>query len=149
MTFGHHISPQEIGMIRIYVKPKDRAARQGASRFRSLLSTRPLYQELVQQAKRAGLLNAVAHHTHYGFSNHGRVQYKDPEIGNPELTMCVEVIGPRARLETFCREHGELLEKKVIVYKTLEHWTVTSDPAGGPLREANTGDTLALRGVPG
>ena len=147
MPFPHHVSPKEIGMIRIYVKPKDRATRQGASRFRAFLSTRPLYQELVQQAKRAGLLNAVAHHTHYGFSNHGRVQFKDVEIGNPELTMCVEVIGPRARLETFCREHGELLEHKVIVYKHLEHWTLTADSVGTTLREEDVSETRELRGT--
>ncbi|HBK09270.1 MAG TPA: chloride channel protein [Acetobacteraceae bacterium] len=135
MPFPHHVKPKEIGMLRIYMKPGERAKRAGASRFRTMMSTQPLYKELVQQAKRAGLMNATAHHTHYGFSNHGHVQATTPEIGNPELTMCVELIGPRARLETFCREHGELLERKVIVYKHLEHWTLAIRAGGAVLQE--------------
>lgn len=145
MPFPHHVKPTEIGMIRIYMKPRDRAKRAGASRFSALLSTRPLYQELVQQAKRAGLMNATAHHTHYGFSNHGHVETATPESSNPELTMCVELIGARDRLETFCREHGELLEHKVIVYKHLEHWTVTAGSDTATLREEDIAPASGLR----
>jgi hypothetical protein len=69
-------------------------------------------------------MNAVAHHTHYGFSNHGALQGREAEMINPHLTMCVELIGPRGELEDFCRRHGDLLANKVIVYKHLEHWSV-------------------------
>ncbi|MFD2032819.1 hypothetical protein ACFSKM_25935 [Ancylobacter dichloromethanicus] len=74
-------------------------------------------------------MNAVAHHTHFGYSNGGKLQDEGVEIANPDLTMCVELIAPRDQLETFCRTHGKLLERKVIVYKHLEHW----DVVGGEL----------------
>jgi len=120
----HHIQQGEIGMLRIYVRPKDRFLQPGQGRLRAAFSHRPLYQELIQQAKRAGLVNAVAHHTHYGFSNGGTVLQHEAEGMNAELTMCVELIGPRATLEAFCRAQGALLTGKVIVYKHLEHWRI-------------------------
>ena len=115
----HKVTPSEIGMIRIYMKPSDKAA--GA---RSFWSRQPLYRELVAQAKRDGIMNAVAHHTHYGYSNHGPIRENGSEISDPHLTMCVELIGQRGELERFCEGHGDLLAGKVIVYKHLEHWSI-------------------------
>lgn len=128
MPPSHAVTPTEIGMVRIYLKPKDRFRAAGAGRLKAAFGGRPLYQELVQQAKRAGLVNAVAHHMHYGFSNHGHVQQREAESINAELTMCIELVAPRAALEAFCQDHGALLAGKVIVYKHLEHWRI--DPAG-------------------
>jgi PII-like signaling protein len=123
MPSSHQVTQTEIGMVRIYMKPKDRF-KAGGGRFKTAFSSRPLYQELVHQAKRAGLVNAVAHHTHYGFSNHQEIQAREAEGINVELTMCVELVASRDQLETFCREHGDLLKDKVIVYKHLEQWKV-------------------------
>ena len=122
MPVPHILTPSDVGMVRIYLKPRDKMPSKGA---RTLWSSRPLYRELVLEAKKAGLMNAVAHHTHYGFSNHGRVEDHKSEIGNPELTMCVEIIGHRDDLETFVRRNGAILRNKVIIYKHLEHWAVS------------------------
>jgi H+/Cl- antiporter ClcA/PII-like signaling protein len=121
MSYPHAVTHREVGMVRIYMKPGDRAKQ---SKLRALLSGKPLYRELVLAAKADGIMNATAHHTHFGFSNHGTVQQDNLESPNPELTMCVELIAPREKLELFCRQHGELLEKKVIVFKSLEHWSI-------------------------
>ena len=143
----HHIQQGEIGMLRIYVRPKDRFVQLGHGRFRAAFSHRPLYQELIQQAKRAGLINAVAHHTHYGFSNGGGVQQFETEGMNPELTMCVELIGPRTTLEDFCRGQGALLAGKVIVYKHLEHWRV--GVGTGLMEEQVSSPKVLVEGDPG
>lgn len=108
-------------MLRIYMAPRDTAEPRKAWK---LWSARPLYRELVVQAKAAGLMNAVAHHTHYGFSNHGPVLDQGAETSNPYLTMCVELIGHRADLELFCQRHAALLSTKVVIYKQLEHWSI-------------------------
>lgn len=121
MSHSHGITHKDIGMIRIYMKPGDRAKQ---SKLKAFLNGKPLYRELVLAAKADGIMNATAHHTHFGFSNHGAVQQDNIELTNPELTMCVEMIAPREKLELFCRRHGEMLEKKVIVYKQLEHWSI-------------------------
>ena len=120
----HKIVPREIGMIRIYIKPSDKRKQPG---LRGILASRPLYRELVDAAKKDGVMNAVAHHTHYGFSNHGRVVGHDPELGNSQLTMCVELIGSKDELDVFCRTHGDLLKDKVIIYKHIEHWNIHGD----------------------
>jgi H+/Cl- antiporter ClcA/PII-like signaling protein len=118
---NHKVVPREIGMIRIYIKPADKRKQPG---LRGFLASRPLYRELVDAAKKDGIMNAVAHHTHYGYSNHGRISAHDPETGNANLTMCVELIAPKEQLDLFCRTHGELLKNKVIIYKHIEHWDI-------------------------
>jgi H+/Cl- antiporter ClcA/PII-like signaling protein len=137
MPDSHHVTPSEIGMIRIYLKPSDKAPRAK----RGFWSGRPLYRELVTQAKADGVMNAVAHHTHYGFSNHGPVRENGAELSDPHLTMCVELIGQRAQLEGFCRRHGDMLGDKVIVYKHLEHWSV--GPAGVSHEDASVTELAA------
>jgi len=121
MPHRHKVKSREIGMIRIYLKPGDRRPTRG---LKARLASRPLYKELIETAKEDGIINAVAHHTHYGYSNHGDVEATNPETGNPALTMCVELVGPEAQLETFCRKHGDMLKNKVIIYKHIEHWEV-------------------------
>lgn len=114
------LSSREIGMVRIYMKPREKMPGKG-----SWFSARPLYRELVMQAKVHGIMNAIAHHTHFGYSNHGKVQDDGFEIPNPELTMCVELISERPTLEDFCKTHSDLLKHKVIIYKHIEHWDVS------------------------
>lgn len=121
MSDTHSVTHTEIGMIRIYMKPADKAVKPAS---RSRWGAKPLYRMLIAQAKVDGIMNAVAHHTHYGYSNHGPVRENGAEVADPHLTMCVELIGQREELERFCRRHGDLLTSKVIVYKHLEHWTV-------------------------
>ncbi|MFN4205433.1 MAG: DUF190 domain-containing protein [Agrobacterium albertimagni] len=117
---SHKLSSREIGMVRIYMKPREKALGTGGW----FGGGRPLYRELVVQAKAAGIMNAVAHRTHFGYSNSGKLQDEGFEIPNPDLTMCVELIADRALLEEFCRTHGALLKNKVIIYKHIEHWDV-------------------------
>jgi H+/Cl- antiporter ClcA/PII-like signaling protein len=143
MPRSHHVTQTDIGMIRIYLKPKERFTKAGTGRLKAAFTSRPLYQELVQQAKRAGLVNAVAHHTHYGFSNHGQVQQREAESINAALTMCVELVAPRSQLEAFCRAHGGLLGDKVIVYKHLEHWTIAAGAASLEGQQVNDGAALS------
>ncbi len=117
----HKVTPRETGMIRIYLKPGDKKRQPG---LRGFLTARPVYRDLVDAAKKDGIINAVAHHTHYGFSNRGAIRSHDPEMGNPDLTMCVELVAPKDQLELFCRTHGELLKDKIVIYKHIEHWDI-------------------------
>ena len=115
-----------IGMLRIYMKPRDKVAGAGSW----LAGRRPLYLELVLQAKAAGILNAISHHTHFGYSNHGKVEDEGGEVLNTSLTMCVELVASRDMLEAFCKTHEHILAGKVITYKHIERWQfVTAEPA--------------------
>ncbi|MEO6846362.1 MAG: DUF190 domain-containing protein [Chthoniobacterales bacterium] len=119
MPHPHKVISKEIGMVRIYLTPKDRRKTSG---LRGILGGTPLYRELIKTAKTDGIINAAAHHTHYGYSKGGKLSASNLETLNPDLTMCVELIGQRQQLELFCRRHGDMLHDKVIVYKHLEHW---------------------------
>lgn len=118
----HSLHSKDIGMVRIYMKPREKMAGKAG-----WFGAKPLYRELVLQAKAAGIINAVAHHTHFGYSNSGKLQDEGFEIPNPDLTMCVEMIAERDVLEAFCRTHAALLKNKVIVYKHLEQWALVNE----------------------
>ncbi|KQZ91801.1 chloride channel protein [Rhizobium sp. Root564] len=122
IVMTHTVSAREFGMVRIYLRPGEKVG--AAKRW---FGGKPLYRELVIQAKAAGIINAVAHHTTFGYSNHGKLQSEGVEIQNPDLTMCVELIAPKQDLETFCRTHGELLRRKVVIYKHIEQWEVLGE----------------------
>jgi H+/Cl- antiporter ClcA/PII-like signaling protein len=116
----HKFTPKEIGMVRIYMKPREKAPRAG----RSIFGSPPLYRALILAAKSAGIMNGVAHHTYFGYSNHGKLQNINLEGPDPDLTMCVELIGHRDQLEAFSRKHGEWLRGKVVIYKQIEQWEI-------------------------
>jgi hypothetical protein len=115
------LTRREAGLIRIYLKPNDLGKTKATGWFRS----RPLlYRDIILAAKAFGITNAHAHHTHFGYSNNGQIQQDIGDLPNPHLTMCVELVCDREKLEAFCREHALLLAEKVIVYKPLERWSV-------------------------
>jgi PII-like signaling protein len=126
MPHRHHVKSREIGQVRIYMTPGERGKSSGNGLKRLLTANPPLYKEIIKAAREDGLLNATAHHTHYGFSGSGKVQDDTMEISNPAMNLCVELIGPRAQLEQFCRKHGTLLRDKVVIYKHMEHWEISA-----------------------
>jgi H+/Cl- antiporter ClcA/PII-like signaling protein len=118
MTHEHHVVSQETGQLRIYLRQGERRPGTG---LRSLFR-KPLYRELVDLAKSEGIANASSHLTHYGYNNHGKAHSEGIEGPNPNLSVCVELIDHREHLERFCRNHVELLQDRIMIYKHLEHW---------------------------
>lgn len=123
MSQRYTVSGSEIGQVRIFMTPGDKKT---VHKIRKLF-TRPLYQEIIDAAKADGIISAVARHAHYGYSGGGAVQSAKHEVPNDRLSLCVELIAPRDALERFCRQHGDLLADKVIVYKHIESWAIRPD----------------------
>ena len=119
MPHRHKVVSREIGQVRIYMTPREARKQKGLMKK---MFARPLYQEIIDAAKADGILNAVAHHTHYGYSGDGRIHSNNHELPNKSLNLCVELIAHRDELEKFCTRHADLLRGKVIVYKHMEHW---------------------------
>lgn len=138
----HHIVTRELGKIRIYLTPRDRAPSTG---FWDRLNAKPVYREIIKAAKQDGLNNAASFMTHFGFSNGGKLQSEGAELPNPNLTMCVELIDHKHKLEEFCRRHGTLLQGKTVVYKHVEHW----DIRGGELVEKDASPDEVIDGQEG
>lgn len=126
MAHRHQVDVREVGQVRIYMMQGERSEKTGKGLKNWLSGSAPLYKEIIKTAKQDGLLNATAHHTHYGFSGKGKVQSGDLEMPNPSMNLYVELIGPRDELELFCRKHGTLLKDKIVLYKHIEHWEISA-----------------------
>jgi len=122
MTPTRYISSNEIGHLCIYLTTKDRMP--PTKGWLSFLPRRSLAQHIINLAKRNGILNATSHSTHYGFTGGGEIETIQPDHGNGRLSMFVELVGEREKLEKFVCIHETLLKDKIIVYKHLEQWTV-------------------------
>jgi PII-like signaling protein len=96
-----------MGLLQIYLRPRDMVPGQ----WHWFWGRRPVYRELVLRAKRAGFLNATAHHTQFGFANRRRIEDQgvaqvcflpiqinsDDDAGTQSVTADVPRIGHRAR----------------------------------------------------
>ena len=120
MPHRYKVTSRDIGQVRIYMTPREKRKGPGMKAFFG----KPLYQEIIDAAKAGGILNALAHHAHYGYTGNGSIQANNQELPNNDLNLCVELIAHRDELEQFCRRHGDLIQGKVIVYKRMEYWDI-------------------------
>ncbi len=118
----HKVVGREVGQLLIYLN----ASIKGRSHtgWRKLLGWTPLYRELIAAAKADGILHATAQNTFHGYSGKQAIQSHNLETSNPRLTLCVELVDTRAKLEAFVKRHGDLLKDRVMVYKHVEHWNL-------------------------
>lgn len=123
MANHHEIAVTEMGKILVYLTPAETVRSEG---LWSKLNPRRVYREIIEAARRDGLLSAVAYTGQRGFAKQGPVHPR--ESGAPEfsLPMCVELVDRKDKLEGFCRNHADLLQGRPIVYKSVEHWSVQS-----------------------
>ncbi len=126
---SHNVHPREIGSLRIYLKPAERAP--SGRGIRRLLGARPLYLELIAAARRGGLMNAMVHHTHHGFSRRGADSTAETGGAGGASMTWVEIVDLKEKLESFCSDHAEALRGKVITYKQIERWEILGGETHG------------------
>jgi PII-like signaling protein len=114
-----HIKTRTLGKLRIYLTPGEKAP---AKRLLHKFFPKKALHEMIVAAKEAGILNANVFHAHLGYSNNRGIRIASLESANDELTVCLELIDEREKLETFFRTHKEILQDKVVVYKPVEFW---------------------------
>ena len=122
MTNSIPLSTKQIGQLRIYIPQGETRRGRG---LLSLFGGRALYYDIIHLAKADGIINAAAHSTHFGYTRGGRIQTAGAEIPNPHLSMCVELIDDREKLEAFCCKHVDVLRDRILVYKQLELWELS------------------------
>jgi len=79
---------------------------------------------IIREAQKDGILNATVHSSHVGLLPEGKIAVRTVEGDNDRLTMVVELIDHRDKLEAFFLKHQALLRGKVIIYKEVEFWDV-------------------------
>jgi PII-like signaling protein len=115
------IKTHKLGKLRIYIATDEKI--KSASLLQKLFP-RNKYRQLIIEAKKDGIMNASVFNTHFGYSNNGRIQQISAETGNAGLTICIELIDDREKLETFFSKHKDMLKGKVVVYKEVEFWDI-------------------------
>ena len=111
-----------LGKLRIYISPADKI-KHGKRSILQKLFPQSAYIHIVQDAKEAGIMNASVYNTHFGFSNHEKVQSYNMESDNSKLTMCVELIDKKEKLESFFIKHKDYLKGKTVIFKEVETWS--------------------------
>lgn len=117
------IETLKLGKLRIYITPADKI-KHGKRSILQKLFPKSAYIHIVQDAKAEGIMNASVYNTHFGFSNNEKVQFYSLEGDNSKLTMCVELVDKREKLESFFLKHLEYLKDKTVIFKEVEIWSV-------------------------
>jgi len=75
-------------------------------------------------AKEDGILNASVFDTHMSFAGENKISQFSYETDNSGLTVCVELIDKKEKLQRFFVKHSDSLRDKVVIYKEVEYWDV-------------------------
>lgn len=113
------IRTQKMGKLRIYLKTADKIK---SEQLLHKMFPESVARHMVMEAKKAGIMNASLFQTHFGYSNHAIMRQHSLESENGDLTICVELIDLREKLELFFKEHASALQGKVVIFKEVEFW---------------------------
>lgn len=117
------IKTHSLGKLKIYITPSDKVKHPERSTWQKLFP-KTAYIHIIQDAKEEGIMNASVYNTQFGFSNKGKIQAISVEGDNSKLTMCIELIDSREKLEHFFLKHKDHLKGKVVIFKEVEFWDV-------------------------
>jgi PII-like signaling protein len=120
MEENRDIVSHQVGHLLIYLTRGEKKPQTGWKRFFS----RSLFQHIIDEAKRDGILNATAHSVHYGYTGRGKVQRDCPEGGSERLAILVELVSDREKLERFVQAQKALLKDKIIIFRPIEQWNL-------------------------
>ncbi|OIP81498.1 MAG: hypothetical protein AUK44_09830 [Porphyromonadaceae bacterium CG2_30_38_12] len=115
------IKTHSLGKLRIYVKTGENI--KSKTLLRKMFPT-SLYRNIINIAKEDGIMNASAFNAHISFSGDSKIKQFSYESDNSGLTVCVELIDTREKLQHFFIKHSVLLKDKVVIYKEVEYWDV-------------------------
>lgn len=113
------IKTHKLGKLRIYLKAGDNIQPDS---IRRKLFPKNAHKSIIDLAKNDGIMNASVYNTHLGYSNFDRIQQYSPDSDNAGLTVCIELIDSREKLEIFFLKHQTLFKDKVVVFKEVEYW---------------------------
>lgn len=113
------IKTHTAGKLRIYLKSGDTIKSKTLLRK---IFPRSVYWQIVEEAKKSGLMNAHVFHTHAAYTQGDKIHRRHVESDNSGLTVCVELVDNRENLEQFFKTHQAMLKDKTVIYKEVEFW---------------------------
>ncbi|HVX48891.1 MAG TPA: DUF190 domain-containing protein [Chitinophagaceae bacterium] len=115
------IKSHSLGKLEIYIEPAHKI-KQGKRTLLRKLFPKSAYIHIISEAKKDGILNASVHQSRVGYSNNGHIQSYSIDGDNSKLSVCVELIDEKEKLEIFFLKHKDLLKNKVVIYKEVHFW---------------------------
>lgn len=113
------IKISKIGKLRIYLKTGE--AIESKSLLRKIFP-KSKYQQIMQEAKEAHIMNAHVFHTHAAVQKGGDIARHSIEGDTSGLTVCIELVDNKQKLEAFFKTHKELMVENTVIYKEVEFW---------------------------
>ncbi len=120
-----HPASATVGLVRIFLSADEKKKSQPW--YKRLLS-RPLYMDIIDLARKAGLWGATAKGMTSGFTKHGKssvVMHAESGLRNTQLY--VDLIAPRPKLEAFFQQIAPLIDDHLVIYKELECWNAAEE----------------------
>lgn len=108
-----------MGKLRIYITVGEKIK---SRTFLRKMFPQSKYLKIIQEAKTSGILNAHVFNTHAAVQNGGRVIHHSIEGDNSGLTVCVELVDQKEKLQQFFNTHKGLLNGNTVIYKEVEYW---------------------------
>lgn len=115
------VKSHSLGKLKIYIEPAHKVRHGERSIYRKIFP-KTAYMHVIDEAKKEGILNASVYNTYMGYSKKGSVRLHHLEADNSKLSVCLELIDKKEKLEHFFLKHQHLFRSKVVIYKEVEFW---------------------------
>lgn len=112
--------------LRLYFHHSERANAQHPKRFWQRLTRPSLARHLLNQAKRAGIEQAVLHRVHAGYLNGDWLHHEHVEAAHHRFPHCIELIDLESKVRAFWSTHGQGLQNVRAVFLPCEKAMVES-----------------------
>lgn len=109
----------KMGKLRIYMTKGEAVKSKGLLRK---MFPKSKYLKIIQEAQASGIMNAHVFHTHAAVQKGGKMAQHSVEGDTSGLTVCVELVDNKNKLEQFFKTHQELLKENTVIYKEVEFW---------------------------
>ena len=113
------IKVQKLGKLRIYLKSGETIKSKGL--FRKIFP-HTAAGKILEEARDEGFLNAHAFHTHSAYRKGDKIHNRMVEGDNSGLTICIELVDEKERLQQFFLHNEKLLKNKTVIFKEVEYW---------------------------
>lgn len=109
----------KMGKLRIYMATGEII--QSKSLLRKMFP-KTKYLKIMQEAKASDIMNAHVFHTHAAVQKGGKMAHHSVEGDTSGLTVCVELVDEKEKLQQFFKTHKDILKGNTVIYKEVEFW---------------------------
>ena len=78
----------------------------------------------MDEARKAGIMNAHIYQTHAAYEGGSKVAHYSMEADNKGLTVCLELVDHKEKLEMFFIANKDMLANKTAIFTEVEFWSV-------------------------